>query len=213
MRTNSSLSGAFLAMVMVAVPILGQSAYAEDQVRFKHIPMQYIVALGDPGANSGSGAESWGLWYQDPGPRGCRLENYNQLKDTGVAPAQWTFDSKDWWLEEHGLIMEKPTFPLPPGKYVVTGGREVTTVLTVDSMDENGVQHWQLDNGAKLYDVTHLPCHAARYTPAADNTSCSPDRVEKAAFPVAPGVVMPSIEGCNKKDYAVLFVIGVAEKN
>ena len=23
----------------------------------------------------------------------------------------------DWWLEEHGLIMEKPSFPLPPGEY------------------------------------------------------------------------------------------------
>jgi hypothetical protein len=34
---------------------------------------------------------------------------------TGVAPAKWTFDRKEFWLEEHGVIMEKPTFPLPPG--------------------------------------------------------------------------------------------------
>ena len=26
----------------------------------------------------------------------------------GVAPAGWTFDAEDWWLEEHGLIMEAP---------------------------------------------------------------------------------------------------------
>ena len=27
-----------------------------------------------------------------------------------------SFDvQSDWWLEEHGLIMEKPSFPLPPG--------------------------------------------------------------------------------------------------
>lgn len=184
----------------------GRSAYAES---FKRIPLQYIVALGDPGANSGSGAETWGLWNQDPGPRGCRLDFYPKLKETGVAPAQWKYDNKDWWLEEHGLIMEKPTFPLPPGKYVVTGGREVETVLTIDPADKNGAQQWRLDNGAKLYDVTHLPCHAARYTPAKENVSCSPEVVEKKVFPVAPGVPMPAVEGCSKKEYAVLFVTGL----
>ncbi len=209
MRTNSGLSRSLLALVLM-LPALGQSAFAEGPVQFKHIPTQYIVALGDPGANSGNDAQLWGLWHQDPGPRGCRLENYKELETTGVAPAQWPFDSQDWWLEEHGLIMEKPTFPLPPGKYVVTGGREVTSVLTVDAMDASGSQHWQLDRDAKLYDVTHLPCHAARYTPAENNTACSPDRVEKAVFPVAPGIPMPAVEGCHKKDYAVLFVIGVA---
>lgn len=197
-----------IMMISVLVP----SAHAESPARFKRVPLQYIVALGDPGANSGNDAALWGLWHQDPGPRGCRLENYGQLEATGVAPAQWPFDRQDWWLEENGLIMEKPTFPLSPGKYVVTGGREVTSVLTVGPADKSGSQHWQLDPGVKLYDVTHLPCHAARYTPAAGNASCSPDTVEKATFPVAPGVPMPSVEGCNKKDYAVLFVIGVAEE-
>ena len=32
-------------------------------------------------------------------------------------------------------------------------------VLTVE--DDN----WELDSGATLYDVTHLPCRSARYTP------------------------------------------------
>ncbi len=82
-----------------------------------------------------------------------------QFDSQGVAPKGWQFDKKDWWLEEHGLIMEKPDFPMPPGRYMVTGGREVTTVLTVDA--DGG---WKLDNGAKLYDVTHLPCRSARYT-------------------------------------------------
>jgi hypothetical protein len=34
--------------------------------------------------------------------------------------------------------------------------------------------------------------------------------VQKTAFPVAPGGTMPPVEGCEKKDYAVIFVIGVA---
>jgi len=194
-----------LVIMMVAFE---QLAYA--QVSFKHIPVEYIVALGDPAANSGSGAQLWGLWNQDPGPRGCLLDNYDKLKSTGgITPAQWKFDNKDWWLEEHGLLMEKPIFPLPPGQYVVTGGREVTTVLTIYPKTQDGVQRWELANGARLYDVTHLPCHAARYTPAKNNNSCSPAMTPRTAFPVAPGVSMPSVKGCNKQDYAVLFVIGV----
>ena len=195
-------------LLLIAIILALKPANAEAQDGFKKIPLQYIVALGDPAANSGSGAESWGLWNQDPGPRGCLLENYDRLKTTGVAPAQWKYDSADWWLEEHGAIMEKPDFPLPPGKYLVTGGREVTAALTVYPMDKSGAQRWQLDNGAKLYDVTHLPCHAARYTPAANNVPCSPAMADKAVFPVAPGVSMPSVEGCSKQEYAVLFVIG-----
>ena len=140
-----------------------------------------------------------------------RLDRYQQLEAAGgVAPAQWKLDSADWWLEEHGLIMEKPDFPLPPGKYMVTGDREVTTVLTIHLVDEDGAQRWELEDGATLYDVTHLPCRSARYTPATSNNPCSPANAQKTAFPVTPGASMPPIEGCNKQDYAVLFVIGVA---
>ena len=197
-------------MLATSAPVV--CAEGKSQLSFKHIPIQYIVALGDPSANSGSGAEFWGLWHQDPGPRGCLLEDYTKLRSSGgIAPAQWKFDSKDWWLEEHGLIMEKPIFPLPPGKYVVTGGREVMAVLTIDSKDKNGIQHWELDKGVKLNDVTHLPCHAARYRPSANNDACSPTMAKSTSFPVAPGLPMPSIKGCNKQDYAVLFVIGVAD--
>jgi len=212
MANNSSraLLAAMGSVMMMLV--LGQSAQAESesQMRFVRIPTQFIAALGDPAASSGSGVQSWGIWRLDPGPRGVRLDRYAQLEAAGgVAPAQWKFDSTDWWLEEHGLIMEKPDFPLPSGKYMVTGDREVTTVLTVHPVDEDGAQRWELDNGAKLYDVTHLPCRSARYTPATGNGSCSPAKAQTSAFPVAPGAPMPEIEGCNKQDYAVLFVIGV----
>jgi len=180
------------------------------QTKFQRISTQFIAALGDPGATSGSGAQSWGLWPLDPGPRGVELNRYQRLKDAGgVAPARWKFDGTDWWLEEHGLIMEQPTFPLPPGKYMVTGARDVTAVLTIHPADRNGDRRWELDKGATLYDVTHLACRSARYTPAAVGGSCSPANAQKTAFPIAPGGAMPPVEGCTKQDYAVLIVIGV----
>jgi hypothetical protein len=139
------------------------------------------------------------------------LSNLEQLeKAGGVAPARWKFDPTDWWLEEHGLIMEQPTFPIPPGKYMVTGDREVTTVLTIHPADKNGNSRWELDDQATVYDVTHLRCRSARYTPATGDNSCSPAHVQKTAFPVTPGGAMPPVEGCKKQDYAVLIVIAVA---
>ena len=179
-------------------------------MKFKRISTQYIAALGDPGAISGSGAQSWGLWPLDPGPRGVDLDDYDRLKNAGgVAPARWKFNQTDWWLEENGRIMEQPTFPLPPGKYLVTGARDATAVLTIHSADKNGDRRWDLDKGATLHDVTHLGCRSARYTPAAGENSCSPANAPKTAFPVAPGGAMPAVQGCRKQDYAVLIVIGV----
>ena len=180
-----------------------------DLSKFRRIEPQYIAALGEPGATSGSGAQSWGLWSQDPGPRGCKLDRYPELKASGVAPAQWKFDAEDWWLEEHGLIMEKPTFPLPPGKYLVTGDRTVTSVLTIHPKDKDGNQRWELADGATLYDVTHLACRSARYKPAKTNNACSPDNVRTTGFPVKPGAAMPVVNGCSKQDYAVLIVVGL----
>lgn len=183
------------------------------QMKFKRIPTQYIAALGDPDASSGSNAQLWGLWRQDPGPRGVMLDHYERLRAAdGIAPAQWKFDSADWWLEEHGLIMEQPEFPLPPDKYLVTGGREATSVLTVHPMDENDTQRWELADGATIYDVTHLRCRSARYTPAMSD-SCSPAKAQMTDFPVSPGAAMPPVEGCHHQDYAVLIVIGMAVAN
>ena len=180
-------------------------------MRFQRISTQFIAALGDPDASSGRGAQSWGLWTVDPGPRGVWLASFDQLQAAGgAAPAGWKFDATDWWLEEHGLIMEPPVFPIPPGKYLVTGDREVTTVLTVHPADANGDSRWELADHATLYDVTHLPCRAARYTSTTGEGS--PANVRRAAFPVAPGATMPPVEGCEKQDYAVVFVIGVARE-
>jgi hypothetical protein len=177
---------------------------------FKPIPTQFLAALADPKANSGTGAESWGLWTLDPGPRGVRLRNYEKLvADGGVAPSQWKFDASSWWLEEHGLIMEQPDSAVMPGKYVVTGDRAVQTVLTIYPKDANGAQRWELADGATLYDVTHLRCRAARYTLRAGSNSCTPATAQQSDFPVPPGDVMPMVGGCDKQDHAVLFVVGV----
>lgn len=199
--------GLFTAMVVFAMsgapPVVAETKY-------RRIPTQYIAALADPGAMSGTGAETWGLWRLDPGPRGVRLKHFEALMSTGgVAPAQWQFDGGDWWLDENGLIMERPEFPLPPGKYVVTGGRQTTTVLTVHSKDANGVQRWELGDGANIYDVTHLKCRSARYTPGDGANMCSPAKAKQAAFPVVPGGLMPRVEGCSKQDYSVLIVIAI----
>jgi hypothetical protein len=204
-----------LAMCLLAAVFgLSLQAYAAegDKMTFKRIPLQFIAALGEPEATSGSGAQGWGVWRVDPGPRGVRLNRYDRLqKSGGVAPAGWQFDDTDWWLEENGLIMESPEYTLEPGQYWVTGDREVTTVLTIHSADEQGDRRWELADGATLYDVTHLGCRSARYRPLPGNESCSPANAPQDAFRVAAGAAMPPVEGCNKQDYAVLFIIGIAD--
>ena len=185
---------------------------AAKQVQFKSIRTQFIAALAEPGASSGNNSQDWGIWRMDPGPRGVRLNRYSQLEQSnGVAPAGWQLDRDNWWLEEHGLIMEQPDFPLPPGKYLVTGDRALTTILTVAEKDSAGNQHWELAEGT-LYDVTHLACRSARYQPLnnSDNkNACVPINANVKDFPVAPGAVMPDVQGCEKQDYAVLFIVGV----
>jgi hypothetical protein len=142
------------------------------------------------------------------------LDEFEDLEAAGgVAPAKWRFDSSDWWMEEHGLIMEQPEFPMPPGKYMVTGNREAKSVLTVHPMAKDGTQGWELANGATLYDVTHLRCRSARYTPAKNRGSCTPAQARQSDFPVAPGGPMPPVANCQKQDYSVLIVLGVAVDN
>ena len=199
---QSLVRRAFLASSILAG---AQFVYAQTNAPkgFRRIPTQFIAALGDPDASSGDEARDWGLWPVDPGPRGVWLDQYKkELLDTdGVAPAGWKYDPKDWWLEEHGLIMESPDFPLQAGRYLVTGGRITTTILNVDN--QGG---WNLEDNAKLKDVTHLPCRSARYHPT---NGGSPLTAERSDFPVRPGAEMPQVPGCSKQDYAVLFVIGV----
>jgi hypothetical protein len=111
--------------------------FASLHRRTRRIPtprLARVPSIGDCGA------------IDDPGPRGVHVRDYERQlagKSGGVAPAGWTFDKSDWWLEEHGLIMSTPdALPrkkldkrtkqvLPFKRYVVTGDREVTTVLTV----------------------------------------------------------------------------------
>jgi hypothetical protein len=181
---------------------------ASSQPVFKRVPTQFIAA--DPGmtnkeAKSGKGASEWGIWRLDPGPRGVMLAQYSNLnRSNGQAPAGWTFDPKDWWVEEYGRIMEKPDFPIPTGRYqlpFLNGPKAIfgkSAILTIVG------DNWSLDNGATLDDVTHRPCRSARYTPAVDGAS--PKEARLSDFPVTPGAEMPRIDGYNKKDYAVLFV-------
>jgi len=185
-------------------------------------PLQFVAALGDPDASSGGGAQHWGLWRTDPGPRGLRLRDYERMVGSGsdnndessssaVSRPTW-LDDADFFLDENAIIMPPPEFPLPPGKYLVTGARTVTTGLTIDATG-----NWKLDdgdgddtNGHTLYDVTHLPCRAARYRRrvAQDAENGSPSTVRRGDFPVAPGGVMPDVPGTDKQIYSVLFIIG-----
>jgi hypothetical protein len=198
-----------LALSLACTMLFALTAAAET-VRFKRIPTQFIAALAEPGATSGTGAEKWGVWTVDPGPRGVWLKNFSELKAAGgVAAAKWTFDASDWWLDENGLIMEQPAFPLSPGQYLVTGRRQATAILTIHPPDAEGRQAWELGNQATIYDVTHLKCRSARYTPE-EGRSCSPEAANQSNFPVMPGAIMPAVSGCRKQDYTVLFIIGVA---
>lgn len=70
-----------------------------------------------------------------------------------------------------------------------------------------GHQRWEPSGGATLYDVTHLACGAARYTPVAANNSYSPANVRPTAYPVRPGIVMLDVNGCRKQEYTVLIII------
>lgn len=204
------------------------SAYAADaepslsfgKPQFRRLsPIQFIAALGDTRATSGTGADKWRLWSEDPGPRGVYLRDYERklASKGGVAPAGWAIPLNEFWVEEHGLIMEKPS-PLPLQKferngeemkevsdrkrYVVTGDRKVTSILTVVADGR-----WSLSEGT-LYDVTHLPCRTGVYTATA-NGACKPTEAMQSAFPVKPGALMPKFDGCNTEDWAVLFVVGV----
>lgn len=200
---------ALVALALVGF-IAGTKAVAET--KFHPIETQFLAALGDPLASSGDNAEVWGLWKQDPGPRGVRLSKYETLvANGGVAPADWKLDQNDWWLEEHGLIMEQPQYGVAPGKYVVTGDRRVTTTLTIHSKGADGKQHWELADGAVLYDVTHLRCRSARYKRTTSGGSCTPASAAQDTFPVDPGAAMPLVGGCSKQDYAVLFIVGLEE--
>ena len=173
----STLTAITYNIITIGIPALGR---LNNPGYEKVSPLQFIAALGDENASSGSGAESWGLWQTDPGPQGLSLQDYKH----GNAIRPTWLDDTDFFLDENAIIMPMPQFPLPAGKYLVTGARTVTTGLTIDNEG-----NWKLDDG-KLYDVTHLPCRAARYQ-RVEGEDGSPARV-KGGFPVRPGGLMPS---------------------
>jgi len=217
-RRNATIN-VVTASLLVAIGVSLAELFATSVYTppgFQRLPqMQYIAALGDPNASQGTTTitqQPWGLWTQDPGPRGVWLRDYDDDDDNiqnNKTPAGWTMDPNDFWLDEHGILMERPTFPLPPGRYLVSGGRWVTTGLTIADDDETGSNNWKLDDGHTLYEVTHLPCRAARYT---GGSGCSPKTADPSAFPVKqPGAPMPPVDGCSKQDYAVLLLVGKAD--
>ena len=156
---------------------------SEAPTQFQRLrPIQFIAAVGDPKASSGTGAEKWGLWREDPGPQGVFLRDYEKklAERGGKAPAGWQLEPTNFWVEEHGIIMPVPgPLPLqrferdgekmkviaPEKRYLVTGDREVTSVLTVRADGR-----WELSKGT-LYDVTHLPCRTGVYTATAGGAS------------------------------------------
>ena len=179
------------------------------QTKYKRIRTQYIAALAPSEATSGTGAETWGLWRIDPGPIGVWLRFYKLLQKAGnIAPAGWRFNINDWWLDENGLIMKAPEFPMPSGKYYVTNGEEYVSLLTVDPPDSKGKQTWSLSDGKTIANVTHGPCRSTRYTPENGLGTCSPVNASLEAFPLKPGEDPPPVKGCKRKKYAVLIVFG-----
>ena len=208
-----SMQLSLLVVTLLSLLLLPAASYPMRDFRRLN-KIQFIAALGDPQASSGTGAEQWGIWTVDPGPRGVRLQHYDRLKSSPVIPAGWHFDPTDFWIEEHGLFMEPPTVPMvaPTGrtqKYVVSGDREVTAVLTVEPDGR-----WELDKKAVLYDVTHLPCRSARYIVNSSDGGFEPQAADLRQFPVRPGAAMPSLSGEDSHtDYAVHFVFAVAVDN
>lgn len=207
-----------VSLLSISLLFWSSSASALDndvsKMRFKPIQAQFIAALGDGTAQSGTIHNDWAIWEVDPGPRGVWLRNYPDLVAAqNKADAGWEFDPENFWIDENGLLMEKPVFNLEPGYYLVTGEREVITVLTVHEKAADGSQRWELYNGATLDDVTHLPCRSARYTPiegaGAEGGMCTPANAPLSEFKVPPGSPMPQIEHCVKQDFRVLIVIGL----
>lgn len=194
----------------IAALFAARGGYASQTRYIRRIPLQYIAVLAPEHATSGTGAETWGHWPEDPGPIGVFLKFYNRLRKAGgIGPSGWAFDLDDWWLDENGLIMKAPDFPMPAGEYWVTNGEDQVSLLTVDAPDAQGKQSWALSDGKSIANVTHGPCRSARYTPRDTSGSCSPENAPQARFPLAPGERPPSVLHCDKQEYAVLIVFAV----
>ncbi len=116
-------------------------------------------------------------------------------------------------LDENGLIMRAPDFPISAGQYYVTNGEDQIALLTIEAPDKDGKQAWSLSDGKTIKDVTHGPCRSARYTPMGASGTCTPEKADLADFPLKPGEEVPPIEMCNRQIYAVLIVFGFPVKS
>ena len=184
------------------------------QTKFRRIKTQYIATQAPSDKSFGTGAETWGIWKVDPGPIGVWLKFYQALQKAGnIAPSGWRFNIDDWWLDENGLIMKSPEFPIPAGQYYVTNGEQHISLLTVKQPDAAVKQAWSLSDNKTIGDVTHGPCRSARYTPKTGLGTCSPKDANRAAFPLKAGESPPLVRGCNRKKYAVLIVFGLPIKS
>ena len=87
---------------------------------------------------------------------------FYQLEKVGnIVPTGWRFGFDDWWLDENGLIMKAPEFPILAGQYFVTDGEEHFSLLTIEQQDAEGKQAWSLTDDKTIGDVTHGPCRSA----------------------------------------------------
>ncbi len=79
------LFSVFLLLSLLSEPSMSLPS-SLSSLTFKRVRTQFIAALGDPSASSGTGAEQWGIWPLDPGPRGVRLSSFANLAQSGRAP-------------------------------------------------------------------------------------------------------------------------------
>ena len=203
---TSGLATVAAALTTFASPALGQST------RFRRVRSQYIAALGPADATSGDNAHTWGHWPVDPGPIGVWLRDFDKLEaNDGIGPKGWKFNPDDWWLDENGLIMMSPNFPMPSGRFLVTNAINTVALLTVDAPNSAGQQAWTLSDGRTLDDVTHKKCRSARYRPAQEGARCSPADAPQSVFPLAPDDDPPEVGECERVVYAVPIIFAVEE--
>ena len=100
------------AAALLAAALFCQSASAETS--FKPVPTQYIAALADPGANSGTGAEKWGIWRLDPGPRGVRLGSYDWPPMAAQRPPAGSLTPPTGGWRRTGSSWRSRSFPCRP---------------------------------------------------------------------------------------------------
>ncbi len=194
------------AMSTFAWPALAQDA------KFRRVRSQYIAALGPVDATEGDNAHTWGHWPEDPGPIGVRLRDFDKLAaNGGIGPKGWQFNEDDWWLDENGLLMMAPNFPMPSGRFLVTNAIKNVALLTVAAPDADGRQSWQLSNGRTLDDVTHKKCRSARYRPASEGADCSPANAQQSAFPLQPDQDPPAVADCDRLVYSVPIIFAVED--